>query len=75
MSYKSYTYTDREWTTEPPTEEGWYWVKDGDTARIAEVFFASKTTLLADLTDEEMPRVLSAFTHWLGPLPVPESPT
>ena len=58
-----------EWTTEPPTEGGWYWIRypDGEIACV-EVFYS-----LGNMeTDSDY--VLDTVTHWLGPLPVPEPP-
>lgn len=79
MPYNSYTYTDEEWTTEPPTQEGWYWaagegleiqlcnvvwnILDRDNARF-QAMQAGNNDMLE----------FSEFTHWLGPLPVPEIP-
>lgn len=65
----------KQWTTEPPRVEGVFWAMRLGEPLIVEVFFSYKDKLMADLTDEELPRELSEFTHWLGPLPVPELPT
>lgn len=51
------------WETEPPTEPGWYWVKEiinGEVARSVKWFTYSPND--------------SKITHWLGPLPEPELP-
>lgn len=70
------------WSTDEPTEDGWYWTLKGNIDEpIPEIVFA-----LGDMNmrhDErgvydypDMPLVsFSFFTHWLGPLPKPEPPT
>jgi hypothetical protein len=72
----AYRLYNLQWTTTPPTEEGWYWVLDGEPY-IAEVFYSYNHRLCADFTDENVPTPideLPGITHWLGPLPVPELP-
>jgi hypothetical protein len=61
------------WTTDPPTEEGWYWAWcDGDTEPVClKIIITNSGIPLTVMT------ILSAseFTYWLGPLPVPDSPS
>lgn len=65
------SFTVLEWTTEPPTQEGWYWAHESivnaivivrvtEDLRVRDVFVRS--------------RALGEYTHWLGPLPLPEMP-
>lgn len=65
-----------EWTSDPPTQEGWYWV-DGYFRIGPGVVFVEKLSngrfeiQFGDLVDyvDEFPQY-----KWLGPLPVPEIP-
>jgi hypothetical protein len=52
-----------EWTTNPPTQEGWYWVcvEDGHIS----------ATFIHNGAD---PKLMGDNVYWLGPLPVPEPP-
>ena len=59
------------WTTEPPTVEGWYWARHEVTK---EIVMTQVCQITSDYwTTENGP--IWQFTHWLGPLPVPEPPT
>jgi hypothetical protein len=93
MTYAVARYTTREgrwlevleWTTEPPTQVGYYWVYNKDIGRtwafMVEVHAvgAENTKLANELVARDSfgrrDRPLSEFTHWLGPLPMPEPPT
>ena len=60
-----------EWTTETPTVEGWYWARHEVTK---EIVMTQVCQITSDYwTTENGP--IWQFTHWLGPLPVPEPPT
>lgn len=68
-----------EWTTELPTQPGWYWVwlhADNDrTAFVVEL--ESVDGVLSWDAYYDMPpwTNLSAIgSHWIGPLPVPAPP-
>ena len=62
-----------EWTTEPPTQEGWYWMRvDDEDPQIVKVFYSPNRGKFI-FTDEEDHDV-GCYSHWLGPLPVPELP-
>lgn len=67
--YKSYIYTDKEWTTEPPTQAGLYFACQSGIVYWVEV--------LGNLTVDN-PRgdgfPLEDYSHWIGPLPQPEPP-
>lgn len=59
-----------KWTTEPPTAEGFYWVRvrnnrTGETETDMQYLGGEHGYTVPDL---------SSATHWLGPLPVPEPP-
>jgi hypothetical protein len=66
-----------KWTTEAPTQKGWYWAFD-ETDRKSGVLMLNVDNdgigyhLVA--WDADIPTNISSYTHWLGPLPVPESP-
>ncbi len=62
-----------EWTTEAPTQEGWYWVKREDKKEIVQVYKLDGS-FYAWTTMDERDHDLNEFTMWLGPLPVPEKP-
>lgn len=63
-----------EWTTEPPTQEGWYWVVNGN--KEIEIVKVYKTCdgLYAWTVTSERDFDLKDFSMWLGPLPEPEKP-
>jgi hypothetical protein len=80
----SMVYTDavpEQWTAEPPTQEGWYWAKpkkDGglvspqkDPRKI--VVWVNKDATI-EVAGYDSWWETENFTHWLGPLPVPEMP-
>jgi hypothetical protein len=70
---KEYCYSG-EWTTTPPTVEGYYWASP--SLRGAEVGIVSVVEDMGTLEihGDEWNNPLSAVTWWLGPLPVPASP-
>ena len=64
-----------EWTTEKPTQEGWYWTWDGYTRFMVEITIPDPRkplVFVAMLDGEEYG--MSAITHFIGPLPEPEPP-
>jgi hypothetical protein len=69
---------DIKWITAPPTEEGWYWAQwaqDVGNITCVEVSYSLATQELEVwVTAKEYTYELKDFTHWLGPLPVPEPP-
>lgn len=54
-----------EWTTEPPTEAGWYWIRakviGHEVVGVAQYPYTSNVNI-------------DKITHWLGPLPIPAPP-
>ena len=60
-----------KWTTEPPTENGYYWAKAIDFEQIVDMVLIWGGTIRTIGGDEWG---AGDFTHWLGPLPVPEVP-
>ena len=57
------------WSTDPPTEDGWYWAYDREDSFLDLVRYSdSGATMWSDKT------IAKLFTHWLGPLPKPEPP-
>jgi hypothetical protein len=71
---------DLQWTTTPPTEEGWYWVDTSQWANrgvpeVVEVRLIEDKGLRAFETGDDVGIAVSAYELWLGPLPVPEPPT
>jgi hypothetical protein len=57
------------WTIEPPTENGWYWAQreNGET-----IVVESRGVAIVRYGNKALP--VTDFTHWLGPIPKPESP-
>lgn len=67
------------WTTEAPTESGWYWAWNGRSVELCEVCPPSSSYLKHRLWVYAVKRrrrnlPMSGFSHWLGPLPAPSSP-
>lgn len=69
-----------EWTTEPPTEPGWYWARHANQKRlpgaiVVEIGAGLDGGLYAYPAGEgHHGWDMQMFTHWLGPLPVPAPP-
>lgn len=60
-----YDFAGLHWSTEPPTEPGWYWaIRNGETQIVN---IRDGVAFVVGLDDY---CVLGLFTHWLGPLPV-----
>ncbi len=64
------------WTTTPPTEPGWYWVKREDEHREmyrngAIAYYSGHSVMYPGSSARYD---LSSFSYWLGPLLVPEPP-
>jgi hypothetical protein len=60
----------RGWTTDPPTEPGWYWVYFGiPGGRIVQYFKTLDGDVRSGNKDTD-----KHVKYWLGPLPVPEPP-
>jgi len=69
-----------EWTKDPPTVEGWYWVHTKyqenfqEKTKVVLLYLNSEAVFQYDpdyvdfFPDEEN------FIHYLGPLPIPEAP-
>ena len=75
---KHYEYENLEWTTTPPTVEGKYWVynKVGDI-HLCDVYEYKGKLFIPDgyYGDIDLPvEKQEYYSHWLGPLPVPEPP-
>lgn len=62
-----------KWTTETPTIEGWYWARTYVGVK-EKIFVVEMRQTGIFITNAECPFPTSMFTHWLGPLPVPEPP-
>jgi hypothetical protein len=68
----------QEWTKEPPTQEGWYWVRGPRDGFMIVQYYNKKRVikaLIAGAGGNIHYGELKLITHWLGPLPVPEPPT
>lgn len=64
-----------EWTTEQPTELGWYWVYDGFDFYMAELLRPELVESFAFIISIDGKRYqVHSFTHFIGPLPEPELP-
>jgi hypothetical protein len=68
---------DLRWTTNPPTEPGLYRAKrwDGGFVNWVEVGEFTHGYPFVLMYGSDVTLGLDEFTHWLGPLPVPEPPT
>ena len=64
-----YEYMPLDWTTTPPKVDGWYWALRFGEVQIVNI--RGSVGFIVALDDYCM---LELFTHWLGPLPVPEPP-
>jgi hypothetical protein len=53
------------WTTDPPTEPGWYWVRWTDGETDVDHFDMGYFS-------EDSPSPFGAFTHFAGPIPEPQ---
>ena len=65
------------WTTDPPTKEGWYWVRrKGEESEIEVVFIDGwgDGVFTVRATGSEISTSPNYFSHWLGPLPEPGLP-
>jgi hypothetical protein len=66
------------WTTNPPKQEGFYWVRFADNRiTVVEVEkWHDGGMRFTEIGSDEVPKVDDDWspTHWLGPLPVPEPP-
>ncbi len=69
------------WTTEPPMQDGWYYSIKGDfpgsVDLVQVVMFPDPDTdrlAIVHVYNDSDLYTLHDFTHWLGPLPVPEPP-
>jgi len=60
-----------EWTTEKPTQDGFYWVWNGHERNMAEVI---KDGTQFQVWIEDGWCRPDKFTHFIGPLPEPEPP-
>lgn len=70
-----------KWTTTPPTEPGWYWATERHVALPKIVFARHVGTLdggkgkpIFSIDEDGDIHSVFEYTHWLGPLPVPEPP-
>lgn len=64
-----------KWTTEKPTIDGYYWVLDeGEVDLVELTWYAGRQrlTLFEPWNKNEIE--LSAYTYFMGPLPVPIPP-
>lgn len=62
-----------EWTTTPPTQEGWYWAKRENDIIMVEVA-DTEAGGCAWEAGLDYPKDFADYSAWLGPLPVPEPP-
>ena len=72
------------WTTEPPTQEGLYWITfkvGGEWIEPTDIRFVLSDGKIKELADDKItvdfPSAFFAFSDWrlLGPLPVPAPPS
>ena len=67
-----------EWTTEVPTKMGYYWACVRADARDTGVYIVKVVhafnELVATIPGKGYKQYLESFTHWMGPLDIPEAP-
>ena len=63
-----------EWTTTPPSSPGYYWTWSKTASRVYLLELTAKYDGLYEEISGLSLEDLSAITHWLGPLLVPEAP-
>src|SRR5689334_11329068 len=63
----------KAWKTEPPTVEGWYWVKI-ENRGVKAYYLDGKPpyNCFYHLSSGGLAQGPLVFTHYLGPLPIPE---
>lgn len=66
-----------KWTTDKPTQPGWYWIKDGSAARIVELEIGTFDGVYVAWVWQVGSRAqipLERFNcgEWAGPIPEPE---
>ncbi len=62
-----------EWSTEPPTQSGWYWIRNGWPQSFVAWVEAYESGIVSVGHVGALWSV-SDITHWLGPIPEPEKP-
>jgi hypothetical protein len=63
-----------EWTTNPPTEDGWYWCYFAGAHEPLHCLPILLDQNREPWVDSEDNWQLQRITHWLGPLPIPDPP-
>jgi len=61
-----------EWTTEPPTKEGWYWFRNEWPQPFCAWVSVNNNEMQVGQVGAQWD--ISKITHWLGPLTEPEMP-
>lgn len=76
--------SNSSWTTTPPTEPGWYWSRGlfrvtvpewREIIQVVSVEYDTAHNLIVYNMGTEIPDRVSDYTHWIGPLSVPASPS
>jgi len=62
-----------QWQTTPPTVTGAYWVV-ADGAKIVVNVVYIDVLCVEEAHEYHTPVTSQFYTHWLGPLPIPEAP-
>ena len=62
-----------EWTTELPTQEGWYWAKNIQGNLEIVYMFLNRWDCLT-CKENDMDYAERVYISWLGPLPEPQLP-
>jgi hypothetical protein len=70
---------EMEWRTWKPVKPGLYWAYDEShpdyRVSVVDVYVFNDTLVGFELGDNyDMVQSLSNWTHWMGPLPVPDAP-
>jgi hypothetical protein len=70
------------WTTDKPTQSGYYWarglwrhsIRDNYATEVIVLVRVDVKEQWAELPGTEITDILDSYTHWIGPLTVPNSP-
>jgi hypothetical protein len=63
-----------EWTTEPPTQDGWFWAIGPGNPVVVRVIEGNPSHFVGFINGVGGAYPVDYFSHWLGPLPIPEPP-
>lgn len=62
------------WTTEKPTQSGFYWARGFWRSEIIVIVRVDVGEQWVELPGTEITDTFDSYTHWIGPLIIPNSP-